>query len=65
VNFGGMNYTVAQSGITTITTDDGKLEIQSNGEYTTPQGIEMYMSIEMVLIPLQRLLNGKTMQRLV
>lgn len=38
VNFGGMNYTVAQSGITTITTDDGKLQIQSNGEYTYTSG---------------------------
>ncbi|MGL6083195.1 MAG: beta strand repeat-containing protein, partial [Gammaproteobacteria bacterium] len=38
VNFGGTNHTVAQSGITTITTDDGKLEIQSNGEYTYTSG---------------------------
>ncbi|WP_317028641.1 VCBS domain-containing protein [Acinetobacter towneri] len=38
VNFGGTNHTVAQSGITTITTDDGRLEIQSNGEYTYTSG---------------------------
>ncbi len=34
VTFGSTLYTVAATGITTITTDDGKLDIQSNGDYT-------------------------------
>ena len=34
VTFGTTTYTVAATGITTITTDDGKLEIQSTGDYT-------------------------------
>ncbi len=34
VTFGTTTYTVAATGVTTIQTDDGKLEIQSNGDYT-------------------------------